>query len=278
MKVGITGSNGFIGSHTLTYLNKQNIEAIPIDLRKLEYNEAHSNFDWILHFAANTIIPKSLQEADKIYLNNLISTGQAISIANKNRASFLFLSSYVYGKPHYLPIDENHPVDPNNSYVNSKLIGEKLCKYLLNPSCPSLIILRCFNIYGFDLNAGRLIHDIIFSAKNENKIVINDPIPKRDYLYIEDFCDLIIKIIKCRKNIHNIFNVGFGRSYSNFEVAENVRDLMKDNYEINVKNDPRENDIEEIIADISSIKKIFNWFPKVGMREGLKKVINQWAV
>ena len=282
MNLGITGGNGFIGSNVYNYLkNKKNINIHKIDLREYEAGGSNKNFvqlDWVLHFAAKTQIPDKKDEIDHIYYNNITSTLRTISLANQYNSSILFLSTYVYGKPKYLPIDEKHPLSAINSYINSKLICEKICSNFFNAENKSIVILRCFNVYGMGLKPGRLLYDIIHSAINDKEIVINDSKPKRDYLYIADFCDLIYKIITYNKIVRNTFNVGFGESHSNIELAEIVRDLMNAKYEIKVKNIPRKNDVAEIIADISLISDTFNWSPKINLKEGLQAIKNQFNI
>jgi len=279
MKLGITGFNGFIGSNILQYFQNSKVCTVPIDLRNLNEDRIKkdfSNLDWILHFASKTSIPNKIHEVDEIYSNNIVSTSKAIRIARITNSSFLLLSSYVYGEPKYLPIDEHHTIEPINSYINSKLIEEKLCKDQLNNNEKSLVILRCFNIYGFGLKAGKLIHDVMISAINGKDIVINDPNPKRDYLYIDDFCTLIKKIIFFKKIIKQTFNVGFGKSYSNIKIAEIVSDIVNISKDINIKNIPRENDVLKIEADISSISKTFGWYPQINIYDGLKMTFKKF--
>lgn len=279
MKIGITGFSGFIGSNIYHYFQNLKVVVVPIDLRSIDANNIKddlSNLDWVLHFASKTNIPNTNHEVDEIYSNNIVSTSKAIRIARMTNASFLMLSSYVYGEPNYLPVDENHTIKPINSYINSKLIEEKLCEDQLSNREKSLVILRCFNIYGFGLKVGKLIHDVMISAINGKHILINDPNPKRDYLYIDDFCKLIKKIIFFKKPIKQTFNVGSGESYSNIRIAEIVRDLVKTSKDIKISNNFRENDVLRIEADISSISKTYGWYPQINIYDGLKMTFNKF--
>ena len=96
------------------------------------------------------------------------------------------MSSYVYGNPKYLPIDEKHPVASANPYMGSKITGEEICRQLSHLLKFPLIILRVFNIYGDFEIPGRLISDLLQNLRQGNSLVLNDPVPKRDYLYIKD--------------------------------------------------------------------------------------------
>ena len=73
---------------------------------------------------------------------------QALKVAHFSSASFIFMSSYVYGDPEYIPINEKHPLRANNPYMGSKIICEKICQDFSKQFDIPLIILRAFNIYG----------------------------------------------------------------------------------------------------------------------------------
>ena len=73
-----------------------------------EYNlrSLSEKFDWVLHFGARTSIEFSRENPFQVYANNLNSTLIALNIARSTKANFVFMSSYVYGPPQYLPIDK----------------------------------------------------------------------------------------------------------------------------------------------------------------------------
>ena len=141
-------------------------------------NECPDDLNWVLHFAASASIGKSFENPFYTYANNLESTIVALNIAYRSKSPFLFMSSYVYGKPRYLPIDEKHPLDFVNPYMGSKIIGEEICRQICSMLLIPLIILRGFNIYGNCKIPGRLISDLLESAHNRMPIVLNDPLPK----------------------------------------------------------------------------------------------------
>lgn len=284
MKIGITGHGGFIGGYAAKALSACGHVIIPLDDLIRFYNPqaitdgpSVQKLDWVLHFAAKTSIRASFDDPFYTYSSNLNSTLAALKIASDSNASFLFMSSYVYGKPRYLPIDEKHPLMPLNPYMGSKIAGEEICLHMSGLLGIPLVILRGFNIYGDHYIPGRLISDMLGSIRSGTPIEVNDPLPKRDYLYIKDFCGLLVKIIEDKKNATGIYNVGYGRSYSNLEVAELASKIAGNRSRIVIRSAPRPNDVADCSVDVSLVKDTFSWSPDYSLEDGLRELIEGGA-
>ena len=283
MKIGLTGTNGFIGHSVKEFFHAEGIECISLDsLTKQSSCQIQalprelSFLDWVLHFGAKTDIQKSHDDSFDTYSANIHSTMLALQIALKTKATFLFMSSYVYGPPQYLPIDEKHPIKAVNPYMGSKIIGEKICRQAHQFMKLPIVILRGFNIYGDVHRPGRLISDLIQKARKKESLELNDPAPVRDYLYIKDFNQLLIKICTANPLVEgeNIYNVGSGESHSNLEVAQIVNKITRSKLGIINKSKPRKNDIIDCTVDISSIKSTFSWKPRYSLVDGLSEILN----
>lgn len=286
IRIGITGCGGFIGSSLFgafesgkadpfypvnidNLTQKRQYPALSKDLQAIE-----DNLDWVLHFGAITSITDSVNDLYSNYSNNINGTLSALDVARRSKANFLFMSSYVYGDPLTIPIAENHPRSASNPYMGSKIIGEELCTQFCKFAGLPFVILRGFNIYGErQIIKGRLIPDLISAARKGDQLVINDPYPRRDYLYIADFIDLIKKILTAGPVQTGIFNAGYGKTYSNLEVAELVRKISGISLPVLCMEKPRKNDIRDASPDVSLIKKVFNWEPKFTLKDGLKKCL-----
>ena len=278
LRIGLTGLNGWLGSHVRKALESNSFSIIDLDfitrtLHERPKQQEINKLDWVFHFGAKTNIIKSFEEPFDIYRNNLISTLTAIEIANISQAHLLYLSSYVYGNPEYNPIDENHNVRPNNPYMSSKWIAEQLCTNICQQLNIPLTVFRTFNIYGAGLKKGRLISDLLHNIMNNEDLLLNDPSPIRDYLYIEDFINLIFYLLDSKKSSEGIFNVGSGESHSNLEVAQTIQTLTSPLSQIKILSKPRKNDIPVCTIDNQKIKKHFNWQPKYDLLEGLSHII-----
>jgi UDP-glucose 4-epimerase len=231
----------------------------------------------VLHFAATASIQQSVEDPFSTYFNNVGSTILALKIASRSRCAFLFMSSYVYGRPRYLPIDEKHPVDHLNPYMGSKIIGEEVSRHLCSAEHLPLVVLRGFMIYGDGGAPGRLIPDLLGAVRSGGPLVVNDPKPKRDYLYSKDFCVLIVKIVERRPVAAGTYNVGYGLSYSNGEVAGLVRKIAGGDCQVISASRPRENDVEDCSVNADLVKKTFSWQPAYSLEQGLTDLIKAGA-
>lgn len=275
----ITGANGFVGRHMVKYFTEKGNAIIEIDkTNNIDMLDDQliakiRRFDILIHLAANTYVPDSYENPVKFFKYNYLLTLAALELCRKFQAHFIFFSSYIYGKPRYIPIDENHPIDGFNPYAHSKIICEELCQAYNRHFQIPLTIVRPFNIYGPGQDERFLISKIIKMAKEEGDVLLDDPFPRRDYIYIEDvltFTDLLIQ--NCGHSFFDLFNLGTGKDYSVQEIISMISEEMHFSY--NFTNKIRTNEINLTKCDVSKAKNILNWEPKISMKQGLKEIIN----
>jgi nucleoside-diphosphate-sugar epimerase len=271
MKIAISGGNGFIGMNLIPYLENQKHEVIIIDsyIRQSfkhvnEYINEIPDFDYLIHLASKNYVPDSFEAPELFFSNNINVTLICLEITRIKNAKFIFISSYVYGSPEYLPIDENHRISPANPYSWSKLIGENLCEsYFRDFGVPCLII-RPFNIYGNGQNNKFIIPTIIKQFKSGH-IQLNDPRPKRDFLNIKDFQSAILSIINFDFNDFEIYNLGFGESFA----IKDIIDILKPerpNVNVSFRNIYRKGEVLDTICNANKFRSKFKWEPKIDFR------------
>jgi len=271
----VTGSTGFIGKKIIEKLPKSNVlidseNSKRIDLRNIEDVMKIDSVDTVIHLGGKT--PSKELKWNDYFDNNVSGTLNILEYCIKKKIKkLIYVSSYIYGNPKYCPIDENHPINPHNNYTASKFLGEQLCEFYSNNSDLNVIILRPFNIFGTSMNEGFLLTNIVNSIKCGKKITIVNRNSKRDFLYIDDFIDLILKIKDCNFKFE-IFNVGTGISYSFDEILKKIEGLSSKKINVEYIEDEKIF-INDIKADISKIKNELDWEPKVKFDEGLKKII-----
>ena len=282
LNIGLTGSSGFLGSAIPMHLKENGDNVIILD------SLVHPNMieasvpeikllDWVLHFGATKSIEASFENPVGIYRRNMHSTMAALDIAISRNSRFLYMSSYVYGKPQYLPVDEKHPTYVLNPYMGSKLLGEQMCYQLHQCMDLSVLILRGFTFYGPQQKDYQLIPSMIESIRNNRPIVVRDPKPERDYLYISDFLRLIDIIVHSDYSGFEIYNVGGGMPYKNIEVAQMANKLAGNPVPIHIEGQVRRNDVAACYSNIEKVKRDFQWKPEVDLPSGLHDCLSLFA-
>lgn len=272
-KILITGASGFIGTQIVKRLDKSQLVTdsdSKIDLRNSEQVLKLEPADLVIHLGGKT--PQKDLSWYEYFSNNVTATLNILEYCLQNKVKkMIYISSYVYGNPKYCPIDENHPVNPHNAYTESKYLGERLCEFYSNRTDLNLVILRPFNIFGRSMRDGFLIANLANSAKTGEKTTITNKDSRRDFLHVDDFVDLVLKIkdsqFKCET-----FNVGSGVSHSFEEIVGKIEKLSSKKIDVDY-NEDKETFISEITADVSKLKSKTGWQPRTPFDEGLKKTL-----
>jgi nucleoside-diphosphate-sugar epimerase len=202
-----------------------------------------------------------------------MGTLRVLEFCKKNAISLTHVSAYLYGTPEYLPIDENHRINPNSPYSHSKFLADDLCRFYADTFDLNITVLRPFNIYGTGQRRGFVMPDIVEQALFEDEIEVFDLSPKRDYIYIEDFLDVMELTVNLKG--YRVYNVGSGKSYSVKEVIEETLSILNSKKVFISRGNRRKNEIYDVVADISKIKKELNWTPRYSLRDGLKDMIEK---
>jgi UDP-glucose 4-epimerase len=295
MSILITGINGFIGKNLSRILSRSKRKVIPSRGGRIHIRGKKGDSDWtldvtnedslknyqdekidyIIHLAAKTSIEDSVKNPYSTFFTNVVGTLNLLEFARtKHVKNFIFISTYLYGKPEYLPIDENHPLKPHSPYNSSKLIGEKMCENYAQEYGLNVVSLRPFCIYGPDNKASSLVQKAITAINKSEVMVLSGLKTRRDFLYVDDLVELIIKIIDNFPNNYNVYNVGYGVSYNIGDVAKRIALLLNKEVKIQYKKS-KENEILDMTADISKVSKEFDWKPQIDLHSGLKLIVKE---
>ena len=275
MKVAVLGAQGFIGSnicsslkidgHCVTTFTNVSVDSIAGKV-------GVGDFDWILNFAGKTSVVESFSDAVGVYKKNIEIALAAMQMASAARAVLLNTSSYVYGRVENPPALETDRLNSVNPYMGSKIAIERILTDLSNQLNVGLVTIRPSNIYGYGQRKGMLISSLLQSAQDHSEVVLNDPDPKRDYLYIADFCRLIARIVESGSRlIGETFNVGSGLSHSNYEVAQLVREHFSIEAPVKILGNRRTADILDGSLNITKIKAAIDWEPRYSLAQGIKE-------
>jgi nucleoside-diphosphate-sugar epimerase len=278
VRILVTGSKGFIGKNLVSQLKQENHSVIEFEGNILEnssYQKIQSEqIDHCFHLAAKSFVPDSWKSPENFITTNVHGTEKVLEFCRIKNISLTFLSSYLYGAPNYLPIDEKHPVQTPNPYALSKHLAEELCYFYSEHFKLKIAVIRPFNIYGPGQDERFLIPELISKFKGTNEAVeVKDLTPKRDYVYISDVVDAIVSTLKLKDN-YVALNIGSGYSLSVKEIVEKIKTLSGSNKEVKSSNEIRVNEIPDTVADISLAFEKMGWKPKVNFENGIKEILN----
>ena len=247
------------------------------------------NPDCIVHLAAQAGVRYSLENPDTYIENNIIGFYNVLESCRKlEKKPYLIYasSSSVYGNNNKIPLNINESIiHPISLYAATKSIDEILAYYYNHQYHFPITGLRFFTVYG---PAGRpdmaLYKFIDKFIKNETIDIYNYGECYRDFTYIDDIINGIIKILNKPNNQYKVYNLGNGTPIKLLDFINIIQEELV-NYELLPKDYDFEShkkllpqqpgDVITTYADISESIKDFNYNPKTNIREGIKKFI-EW--
>lgn len=321
MKILVTGGAGYIGSHFVKQSGDfTNHDITVLDNLSTGFREAvlygkfikgdlsdwdfikklleKETFDTVVHFGASLIVPESVTNPLKYYLNNTANSANLIKSAMDSGVKYFIFSSTAatYGEPpkELIPINETAPLNPINPYGRSKLMTEYILKDAAGANKNiKYVILRYFNVAGADpdgkigqstVNATHLIKVAAEAAcgKREKILVFGqdydtpDGTCIRDYIHVTDLANAhILAIDYLKNNESETFNCGYGKGYSVMEVINTMKKVTGIDFNVEVAG-RRAGDPAELVADNKKILKKLNFTPKYNDLEIICKSAYEW--
>lgn len=278
MKIAVSGSDGFVGSHVCEQLLIKGHEVIRIDItRGFDLSDKAiidkiDPVDCFIHLANLVYVPGSYTDPEKYYRVNYLTTLNALEICRKYNARLIYASSYIYGPPQYLPVDESHPICPFNPYAQTKLICEKLCEGYHRDFKVKVSILRPFNIYGVGQKGKLLLPEIISQLKEKKETIeLKASAPRRDYINV---IDVAAAFVACTEdtNDFNVYNVCSGNSVSVRELTEAINKHLKKKVKFSFSEESRPNEVDESRGSCEKLKSI-GWKCTISIEEGIKSLL-----
>jgi UDP-glucose 4-epimerase len=275
MKICITGTEGFVGSHLQKFLIKKNFKLFFLDRKKIKddslIEEYFKKINLIIHCAGSGLIKYPNNNKKLHYQNNVVLSqrlARCIRKSKNKKIHLIYLSSQaVYGNPKIIPIKETHKTNPSTDYGKTKLRVEKLfknCKML-----KKLTVLRLFSIYGNGLRK-QVVWDACKKLSKSRAIFKGSGYESRDFLNINDLSILIYKIIMTKKFYKSaVFNVGSGVGTEIKKLIILISKFLKKEKLIKFKINTKSTD-SNFVSENKKISKFFNWKSKIKIEKGLK--------
>jgi UDP-glucose 4-epimerase len=311
----VTGGAGYIGSHVVKLLcdegytvvildnfslgQRENVDgrAILIEgdiLNEVDLKQAMAHgIKVVFHFAAWKAAGESMVDPAKYAWNNICGTLHLLNAMLKQGVKYFVFSSSaaVYGNPHYLPIDEKHPLNPTNYYGYTKLTIEQNLSWYGKLKGLRYTALRYFNATGYDIsgqirgkeknptNLSPVVMEVLAGLRPSMEVFGNDYSTTdgtciRDYIHVDDLATAhqlaMDYIIAQDKDL--IVNLGTGRGHSVLEVIKSAEEISgrKVNYKIVGR---RTGDTEELVASSEVATRLLKWQPRYSDLQNIFKTM-----
>jgi dTDP-glucose 4,6-dehydratase len=309
----ITGGAGFIGSHfvklwyekypndkiavldNLTYAG--NPDNIPLQIRnnneRFEFwygNVCNGELveslveksDIVVHFAAESHVARSIFDNRIFYETDVIGTQTLATAAVKHYKTierFIHIStSEVYGTATYEPMDEDHPLNPCSPYASAKCGADRLIYSFVETYDLPAVILRPFNQYGPNQHLEKVVPRFIVSAFNDEPLTVHGSgEAKRDWLYVEDTCRRLEKVINAPIDDikGEVFNLGSGQAISVIEIANMILDILGKPKSLISYIGDRLGQVQHHISSTQKAAEVLGIEPGRDFKQGLEQTI-EW--
>jgi len=309
-RVLVTGGEGFIGSHlverlvrdgaevrALVYYNSfgrwgwfddmaadvcDAVEILPGDVRDgRRVDEAVAGTDTVFHLAALIGIPYSYHAAESYVQTNVTGTFHVAEACRRHEARMVHTStSEVYGTAVRVPIDEEHPLQPQSPYSASKIGGDMMALSYWHSHEVPVAVVRPFNTYGPRQSTRAVIPTILAQLQaGATEIHLGAVSPKRDFNFVTDTAAGFVALADCDAALGRATNIGSGREISIGDLVELCCEITGQAATVVTDEDrlrPEGSEVDRLLCDYSVAERIADWRPEVSLEEGLARTA-EWV-
>jgi len=307
-KILVTGGAGFIGSHIVDRLLRQDFGVVVIDnltagsIKNIAHREEKGKFhfikgdildfptvkrtvkeiDAVFHEAALASVTHSIENpilANEVNVKGTLNLLKASSDLGVKR--FIHASTAaIYGDTETSPKKENMSANPNSPYGVSKLAAENYVRTFHELYGLETVSLRYFNVYGprqnFDINCaygGVITIFLNRLLRNMPPIIFGDGEQTRDFIFVEDVVEANMLALDSRNAGGSAFNIGTGIGVSVNQIADLLKELLNKKNLKNIYKEPRPVESRYSYADIRKAERTLGFHPKFDIKKGLAELI-----
>jgi NAD dependent epimerase/dehydratase len=312
-RVLVTGAGGFIGSHLVEGLLKEEcsvraflrytsngragwidsfahsqksaIDFFWGDIRDYSrVKAAAKGMDIIFHLAALIGIPYSYFAPESYLETNIWGTYNVLEAARELRTRKVIVTSTseVYGTAQYVPINELHPRQAQSPYSASKIAADALAESYARSFKLPVVIARPFNTYGPRQSSRAVIPTLITQALGKaSRIRIGSLHPRRDFVFVKDTVGAFCAIAESDLPAGLAVNIATGSEISVGELAKHILRETGSHATINGDNErkrPQASEVERLLGDSSRLRNLSGWKPRCSLDQGLARTIAWFAL
>lgn len=308
MKVLVTGSEGFIGSHltemlldlgydvrafvlynsfgqwgwldTLPREKRAALDVVMGDVRDpIFVRRAMEGVDCVFHLAALIAIPYSYYAPDAYVDTNIKGTLNVLNAARELCTGRVMVTSTseVYGTAQYVPIDEKHPYQGQSPYSATKIGSDRLAESYFRSFGLPVTIVRPFNTYGPRQSSRAVIPTIISQLlAGYDEIHLGSLTPTRDFVFCKDTARGFIELSRCDAAIGREVNIATGQEISIGTLAQKLIDLIRPEARIVCEEQrlrPAASEVERLLGSNELLYSLTGFKPQTTIGDGLRATI-----
>jgi NAD dependent epimerase/dehydratase len=304
----VTGAGGFIGSHLVERLvengesvralcryssrreignladlpdgMRDDVEIVFGDLLDGDFvGEAIAGCETVFHLAASISVPYSFVAPREVVRTNVEGTLNVLAATRDERTPRVLhmSSSEVYGTAQYTPIDEAHPLHVQSPYAASKVGADKLAESFFLAFELPVRIARPFNTFGPRQSLRAVIPTIVAQALDGDIVRLGALSPSRDFVYVADTVDALVRLAGEPTASGQTFNVATGVDVSVEDVVAAVSELLGRELTVEVQPErlrPGDSEVFQLCGDASKLRQLVGWEPATNLRDGIAAVID----
>lgn len=308
MNVLVTGAGGFIGSHLVERLvrddatvralvryNSRNdwglLEMLPADVRNAVevvtgdiqdpflVDKAVEGSEVVFHLSSLIAIPYSYVAPQAYVATNVQGAVNVLEASRRHGVERIVhtSTSECYGTAKYVPIDEKHPLQGQSPYSASKIGADMIAESYWRSFELPVAVIRPFNTYGPRQSARAVIPTIISQALSGGVVHLGSLTPTRDLNFVDDTVEAFIRVGQTPGAVGEIINIGSGREISIRDLAQLILDLMDSDARIECEEQrlrPGKSEVERLLCDNDKARRILGWETTVTLEEGLRRTID----
>ena len=311
-KILVTGADGFIGSHLTEMLVRQGydvrafvlynsfnswgwlddspeeikneLDVFAGDIRDPHgVRKAMEGCDAVLNLAALIAIPYSYHSPDTYIDTNVKGALNVVQAARELGVSKVVQTSTseVYGTAQFVPITEEHPLHGQSPYSASKIGADQIAMSFYSSFGTPVALIRPFNTYGPRQSARAVIPTIITQiASGKKKIKLGALSPTRDFNFVKYTARGFISVMESDKSVGEVINIGSNFEVSIGDTARIIAEAMDADIEIEtdeIRLRPEKSEVNRLWADNSKAKRLLDWEPEYGGRDGFRRGLKETA-
>jgi dTDP-glucose 4,6-dehydratase len=304
----VTGAGGFIASHLVQRLledgvsvralcrytsrreignltdlpesTRDEVEIVFGDLLDRDFvAKAIAGCDAVYHLAASISVPYSFVAPREVVRTNVEGTLNVLTAARDAQTPRILhmSSSEVYGTAQYTPIDEAHPLHVQSPYAASKVGADKLAESFFLAFEVPVRVARPFNTFGPRQSLRAVIPTIVAQALDGDVVRLGALSPSRDFVYVADTADALVRLVAEPTASGQTFNVATGVDVSVEDVVGIVSELLGRELVVEVEPArlrPGDSEVFQLCGDSSKLRELVGWEPTTNLRDGIAAVID----